>query len=373
MISEGYSYEILLGEESLKFIFSKVTKSRLMGSIGMHMQWVSEEKQLDQFFLLDAEGDGIADYLGLWDAEKEQIQKERQRLMGGLGSGIVKLTRKESFNLLYEFGKLNIRNNRALPEPISEYGSFLKRDVSVSQEELLSKISEKIADETEFINYLTMRFVARDIPMLRYFSYYDEESFDFFTDEESTLLKNSVTKIREDTYSAIAVIEGKDGYYRLKLGFRILFEGRFYFRSLMGSKRELLEASEVLPIIQRNERLAIFRCEKRDVLQQLMKEIPSLFRVPFEHCVLFTEFKKDNAHVKNPEYRISDDLAGVYLLKEKELIFVALEDAMFERGLGILGRIDGLILEEELLTFTPILYDYARSDFDNIYDYMKSR
>lgn len=203
----GYQYQ--LEEESLRFIFSKATKSRLMGTVGMHIQWMLAEQSLNQFFLLDAEGDGIADYVGLWNAGEQEVQREQQRLMGGLGSSIVKLTRKESFNLLYEFGKLNIKNNRALPEPIDEYSPFLKKDISVSDEELMSKITEKITDEIEFINYLTMRFVARDIPMLKYFSYYHEENFDFFTDEESTLLRNSVVRISEDTYSATSVIEGK--------------------------------------------------------------------------------------------------------------------------------------------------------------------
>jgi hypothetical protein len=79
----------------MKFEFAKITKSRLMGSLGLHIKWQDEKETLNQFFLLDAEEDGIADYVGLRNASLKDIFIEENRLMGGLGSSIIRITKKK--------------------------------------------------------------------------------------------------------------------------------------------------------------------------------------------------------------------------------------------------------------------------------------
>lgn len=354
----------------MRFEYSKVTKSRLMGSIGLYIHWSEDGHTLDQFFLLDAEGDGIADYVGLHNASAEEVFFERQRLMGGLGSAVVRLTKKEALTLLYDYGRQNITYNRSFPGVFEEYGHLLKKDITVQKESLLAKICHEIREPIEFINYLTMRFVARDISMLQYFSYYKDERFDFLTDEGSTLLRNMVTPIGEDTYSAVAIVEDDRGYYRLKIGFRITYEGRYYYRAIMGTSREALSHEEVQSWIHRKEYLAVFHHKENDLEKSLLLKIPGLYRVPFEHGVSYTHFKSNNNHVKEADYRISNDLAGIYLIKDQELVFAALDEFHFNRGIELLDQIDGLILEEELYSLIPIIYEYAKSDSESIYDFI---
>ena len=47
----------------MKYNFAKVTNSRLMGSMGLLICWSEGEDNIYQYFLLDAEGLGIADYV----------------------------------------------------------------------------------------------------------------------------------------------------------------------------------------------------------------------------------------------------------------------------------------------------------------------
>lgn len=352
----------------MRFEYSKVTKSRLMGSVGMHIRWWKDGHTLDQFFLLDAEGDAIADYVGLRDASSEEIFLECQRLMGGLGSPVVRLTKKESLTLLYDYGRKNITNHRPFPGVFEEYAHLLKKDITVERDALITKICMTIKEPVEFINYLTMRFVAWDVSLLRYFSYYEDEKFDFLTDEGSTLIRNTVTQINEDTYSALAIVEDDKGYYRIKFGFRILYEDRFYYRAIMGTSGEMLSYEEAQSLISRKEYLAIYRNETEDLGRKLLLQIPALYRVSFKDGMLYTHFKPDNNHVKESEYLISNDLAGLYLIKGEELIFAALDEFHFNRGLEILSEIRGLSLEEELYSLTPIIYRYAKSDAKSIYD-----
>ena len=63
--------------------------SGLMGSIGLERCGSKEEDNSDQYFLLDAEGLGIADYVSLKNPSKEEAYMEEQRLMGGLGSEVL--------------------------------------------------------------------------------------------------------------------------------------------------------------------------------------------------------------------------------------------------------------------------------------------
>ena len=49
----------------MKFNFAKVTNSRLMGTMGLLINWEDKQDKIVQYFLLDAEGLGLADYVSL--------------------------------------------------------------------------------------------------------------------------------------------------------------------------------------------------------------------------------------------------------------------------------------------------------------------
>ena len=55
----------------MKFSFAKVTNSRLMGTMGLLISWEDKQDKIVQYFLLDAEGLGLADYVSLKNPTKE--------------------------------------------------------------------------------------------------------------------------------------------------------------------------------------------------------------------------------------------------------------------------------------------------------------
>ena len=57
----------------MDFIFAKVTNSRLMGSMGLIIGWEDNDDIVYQYFLIDAEGLGIADYVSLRNASYEEL------------------------------------------------------------------------------------------------------------------------------------------------------------------------------------------------------------------------------------------------------------------------------------------------------------
>ena len=58
----------------MKFNFAKVTNSRLMGTMGLLINWEDKQDKIVQYFLLDAEGLGLADYVSL---KMKHIEKKK--------------------------------------------------------------------------------------------------------------------------------------------------------------------------------------------------------------------------------------------------------------------------------------------------------
>lgn len=344
-----------------------------MGSIGLHVRWFQNDRSLNQFFLLDSEGEGIVDYIGLWNGSQKKIEREEQRLMGGLGAKKIRLTKKETLTLLYQYGRINIHCHCPFPQPLEEYEHLLKKDITISEDQLFFKICTPIQQAIEFVHYMTMRFVAKDIPMLNYFSYYAQRQYDFLTNDKTTLLRNSVERVGNDTYLSNAIVEEDDGYYRLKLGFRIVYEGRYYFRTILGGRRQKLDMQTAASLLSQSEYLAIFKHKSPNLSEILIEQMPGLYKIAFEKSILYTDFKKNNDHVKKSEYRISGDIQGLYLIKKNELIFGALEEKAFEEGLTRLQKIGQLRLEDEIFSMQSILYEYAQSKSENIYDFVDQK
>ena len=91
----------------MKFNFAKVTNSRLMGTMGLLINWEDKQDKIVQYFLLDAEGLGLADYVSLKNPTKDEAHREEERLMGGLGSDRIRISEDEALFLVKYFGNKN--------------------------------------------------------------------------------------------------------------------------------------------------------------------------------------------------------------------------------------------------------------------------
>jgi len=356
----------------MKFEFAKITKSRLMGSLGLHIKWKDEKKSLNQFFLLDAEEDGIADYVGLRNASVKEIFIEENRLMGGLGSSIIKITKKEALNLLYEYARMNIKSSLSFPGNFSEYEYLLKRDTSVDEDSLFFKTCISISDEVEFINYMTMRLVAKDSKALRYFSSEKKPLYPEVSSKGAVLLKNTVSKMNDNRYYSSALIEDTTGYYKIKLGFNIINEDQFKLRSILAGEKQILDSEIIRKEIARTEFLAHFTIHNKNFFYDLKKSYPTLYKVPFDKGEMYTKFKPHNDHVKEEIYNISDDLEAIFFLQENELIFTALDEKTYKVGFKVLETIGGLSLVNEFIFPYPVIYDYAESKESRFSEFLAS-
>ena len=111
----------------MKFNFAKVTNSRLMGTMGLLINWEDKQDKIVQYFLLDAEGLGLADYVSLKNPTKDEAHREEERLMGGLGSDRIRISEDEALFLVKYFGNKNSYYEKPLPGEVEEYIDIINK------------------------------------------------------------------------------------------------------------------------------------------------------------------------------------------------------------------------------------------------------
>ena len=100
----------------MNFEYAKITRSRLMGSMGLVIKHSDNEIEIFEYYLLDCEGLGFCDYVRLENPTKEEAYMEEERLMGGLGENRVFISEDRALFLVQYFRQKNIEYDKPLPD-----------------------------------------------------------------------------------------------------------------------------------------------------------------------------------------------------------------------------------------------------------------
>ena len=177
----------------MNFEYAKITRSRLMGSMGLVIKHSDNESEIFEYYLLDCEGLGFCDYVRLENPTKEEAYMEEERLMGGLGENRVFISEDRALFLVQYFGQKNIEYDKPLPDGQEYYMDTIKNHkTNLTMEDMFPIICRKITNDIEFINFMTMRFIAWDREALRHFCENKETAYMHITNINGTLLKNTV-------------------------------------------------------------------------------------------------------------------------------------------------------------------------------------
>ncbi|RDY25816.1 hypothetical protein CHL78_016330 [Romboutsia weinsteinii] len=360
----------------MEFKFAKVTNSRLMGSMGLVIVYTDDKDSMYQYFLLDAEGLGISDYVGLKNPTKEECYREEERLMGGLGADRIRITKEEALFLVSYFGNKNSYYNKDLPGNVDEYVDIIKNNKSeLSIEDIYPKICKEITTDVEFINYITMRFIAWDREALKYYSDSEEISNMHITNINGTLLKNKVTNRGNGRYISEALYEDNDGYYECKIAFNIdNTDGKFKVSSMLVADREPILDFEVFDEISKDEFVSIYNLSNREeFVERFYIDNPFMLKSDMEDAVFFTRFNFNNNHVKQDIYVINNDIKAIYY-QIGEKFFVG---TYSDRDRKYINKIlqynykDYLQIEDELYFDENVLYDFVESGSNDFDDFLE--
>ncbi len=360
----------------MKFNFAKITNSRLMGTIGLIIGWDIKGEFYNQYFLLDAEGLGLADYVSLRNPTKDESYREEERLMGGLGSDRINISKEEALLLVKHFGNKNKQYEKPLPGDVKQYIDIIENyETEMNIYDIYPKICKHIDNEVEFINYMTMRFVAWDKESLKYFSKNEEISNMNITSINGTLLKNQVTSRGDGKYISNAIYEDYDGYYTCKVAFTISKEEDvFKINSMLVTDKEPIFDFEVFDEISKPEYVSEYKLteNKEEFLERFYKENPFVLKSEMEEGILFTRFNFDNNHVKKDVYVINNDIKAIYYQVEDKFYIATYSD----RDMKYINKMvqnnykEYLSIGEGYYFEENVLYDFAESGSTDFYDFL---
>ena len=340
----------------MRFNYAKITKSRLMGSMGLTIKYEENNNNIYQYFLLDGEGLGIADYVSLKNPTSKEACNEEERLMGGLGENKILVKEEVALFLINHFGNKNLEYGKELPGDTEEYMDII----------------------TNYKSNLTLDkvypIISKKVDSLKYFSGSEEISNNHITKINGTLLKNKVIKRSEEVYISEALYEDEDGYYTCKIAFNICKEkDNFKIKSLLVTDKEPVYDFEVFDEISKSEFIDVYKLKNKDeFLMEFYNDNPFMLKSEMEEGVFFTRFNFNNDHVKSDIYVINNDIKSIYYQLGDEF-FVGTyseRDRKYINKLLITKYKEYLSVDESYFFEENVLYDFVESGSDDFEDFL---
>ncbi len=401
-----------------KFKRAFCTNTRLMGTMMLMVEWSygfdidmgsgedlenrNTEEALDfgydrglvsHVFILDAEGLGISDLYILKDMDQEARDLFYRKKYGGLGGVNIDLREDQVAYLVKKYRRKNEWYNKPLPEDFEEvYQDFYDGydTESVDTVALFDSLCKEMESEYEFVNYMIMRFVARDWDGLLHYSGSDLVAASHISQINGALLYNYIERKSQDRYLCRAIYEDIDGYYDANIVVNIAHEDveedrlvyydkpkKYSLRSFMVMSKEDIYDYEVFDMISKPEIVDIYQPIDDDhdmskLASKLRGIYPGIQELAYEKGILFTQYYQDNSHLDSQVYLINNDLMFNIFLTENILYLATFDldtrsfvEYVFRDSFGEKIRlVDSLEFEQNLL------FDFVESGNDDIYDFL---
>ncbi|TQQ85060.1 hypothetical protein EXD82_02895 [Peptacetobacter hominis] len=361
----------------MKFIYAKITNSRLMGSMGLIIKREDENGEFYQYFLLDSEGLGLCDYVSLRNPSDDEKRIEEERLMGGLGSDRIFIEEEEALFLIKHFGSRNIKYGKELSGNIDEYIDIINNfETEITIYDMFPKICKKIETEVEFVNYMVMRLIAWDREGLTYYSKSEEIGSMHITKINGALLKTDVHERGNGKYVVDVIYEDSDGYYSCKMAVNIAKDEELGFRleSVLIADIEPMYDFEVFDEISKEEYVTVYTIngDYKEFAEKFYVDNPYMLKSDMEDAVFFTRFNFNNDHVGKKSYVINNDIKAIYYCIDG-MFFVGTyseRDRDYINGQLKAKYSEYIEFRDEMFFEQNALYDFVESGNEDFYDFL---
>ena len=305
------------------FVSAYVTNTRLMGVIGMHMHFKLPENEtvqdFHQFFYFDAEEYGFETYRSVLGNDTDKIKDIEGALIGGLGGEKIDLSFEEAKAILHEYVLMNVTRNLPLPEGIAEYRFLLEKDAQLSEPEryiLQGKQCVKLESEYELVNYFLMRCFGKDFTGASYLASPDVE-LDLFPEfKAATFLKNNVKKDPDDESFVSESLVEFDGKYHMTVTSIKADHMKVHGYEKISAFQ--ISSTEAAMLLARPEYITVYDVEEdltgfgRTATELTANSMIS----KHDTGTLYMMFHPNNKHVNKQEYRLNEDVLGLYFLSD---------------------------------------------------------
>ena len=372
------------------FVSAYVTDTRLMGVLAVYAHWQVEVPapgdrlpDIHQFFYIDCEEAGLETYQSVRGSDMEQITMTEQALIGGLGAGKVSLTEKTLRQLLCIYRDFNDQHGLPLPENFDEYGFIFHDAPEVTAQDraqLLSMICTEIVSDYQVVNYFLMRCFGRDYEAAAYLASGDFPLDIYDRYKCATFCKNVIDKEKTFDDSTVSYIceslVEMNGQYETVISKVAVKELRVVdFCHCSGFH---VSAAEAAMMLAKPEFVTVYEVLLSDEdidnnIGELSFDLNTIMSV-HDNGRLFMSFKKNNDHVNDRVFRLSNDVNGIYFLTDYGQLIVAAYTLPDIRALE--SRLRNSLLAPFLVPSAkyefkePVLFEFIQSDFDDFDDFL---
>ncbi len=375
--------------EDVRFVSGEVTDTRLMGVLGMHLHWElpypAAEPNLHQYYYYDIEELGLETYRTYTGDDPLAVELACKNLFGGLGARMIPLSERESRYLAAEFVNETKRKKQMLPEEATNLEFITRNPVLLSREEhdaLIRKMCTRLENDYQLVHYFLMRVFGHDLEGARHLSspaFLADGGPETFLPAHSTFLRNSIEEYVDgaghESYLCESLVETGNKHMLViseietangliaSAQRKSAFEISLYEAGMLLSRFEYVTVYEILR-------------DPDDFDIDFTTYTLGAMRTDHMNGEMFMEFKKDNDHVKQRVFALSDDIHCIYYVTDYGQLLLAaysLQDISSMEERLYRSSIAQAVLPTARYQFQePVLYEFAQSDYEDFEDFLKA-
>ena len=369
------------GDQSFRSAW--ITDTRLMGVFCMGVHWrmnkkeKAQDRDLHQYFYFDAEDLGFERFEWVFGKDKAKLEDTEASMIGGLGGSKVDIDLVEAIYLLQKYVHFNEVNGLPLPDGKENYMFMMSIDVRLSEAaatRLLTKCCVRFSSKIELANYFIMRYAARDAEAMAILCPQNMPVPAPSSPQSYTLYKNDVSLTEKNDIFRCESLIGRDDEYRLLVS-ELEIKSMLVYSFNLVSNMEISDA-EAYMNLSHSEFVTIYDYTKQP--HSLNRQSTRLTRnamIVNEHggttCMIL---RSNNEHVNKKNYKLYDDMMGVYHLTGNGQLIIAansLKDIqLLEMDLALSAMYSGLELRNSFEFNEPVLAQYLESDFSDFMDFI---
>ena len=358
------------------FVSAYVTNTRLMGVLGMYIHFELPDNKalfdLHQFFYFDAEEYGFETYDSVLGTDDDRVSEIESSLIGGLGGEKIDLTLKEAQFILQEYVRFNRREKIPMPDGFDEYQFLLENEIKMTEPELyilMCKLCVHIESPYELINYFLMRCFGKDFKAAAFLTTQDFDVERFPDFKAGTFCKNTIDKGDEpNSYISESLVEFDDSYYVVVTHVKLAQMQICHYERISAFR---VSSAEAAMMLSRSEFVSVYKmlADASTFTTTSTKLTANAMITKHDTGILYMIFHPNNKHVAKKEYRLNEDVLGMYFVSDAgQLISAAysldeIRQLEIDLGTSSFGR--KLIPTAKYEFQEPVLYEFIQSGFED--------
>ncbi|MBR3719226.1 MAG: hypothetical protein IKN20_05105 [Firmicutes bacterium] len=372
-----------------RFAGGEITDTRLMGVVGMHLHWIlpyeAESRDLHQFYYYDIEELGLESMAVYIGDDEIAVEVTGKSLYGGLGGQMRPLSEREARYLANTMIAETKRRNMLLPEEAKDLDFITKAPVFLTDEEkaaLNEKICVAIRTDYGTVNYYLMRLFGKDPEGAAMLVSPDADPAQLTLEEPSrhcTFLRNSIQfagGMLRRSYLCESLVE-VDAENSHKI---VTSEVTVYGSKIIAaSKRSEFRISdyEASMKLSRPEFVTVYEIYgDMDYFDEVFAPfVLGATRTGHDCGDMYMEFKRDNYHVEQADFKLSDDVQTLYFVTDYGQLIVgaySLDDIVRAEAMLQTGKVSKIVQPTAKYQFAdPIIYEFAMSGMEDFSEFLK--